>query len=223
MTTNAVVVANGYERHGDAPLAARRRDVPVRRARSATPPNADAARWFVREVFPAVRAHRPDARVRIVGGGEHHVSDLASIEGVERARPGRRHRRRARRRRRSRSCRSASGSGTRLKVVEALANRLPLVATTLGVEGIDVVDGRHALLADDAESFAARLPPPARRTGAPAAIADEGEALWDERYRWSTIRHDLADLARFGSAQAPETESRTTAGEWRKNCSTSRS
>ena len=80
-------------------------------------------------------------------------------------------------------------------------------------EGIDVVDGRHALLADDADGFAEAcmrlLDEPAVRV----SIADAGEALWDERYRWSRIRHDLADLARRVAGGQLEAESRTTAGE----------
>ena len=57
------------------------------------------------------------------------------------------------------------GSGTRLKVVEALANRLPVVTTTVGCEGIDVVDGRSALIADDAAGFAAACVRLLDRTG----------------------------------------------------------
>jgi glycosyltransferase involved in cell wall biosynthesis len=206
---NASAIANGYERSGDAPA---RRDGATFLFVGALgyPPNADAARWFVREVFPAVRARRSDAQVRIVGREPQLVHDLAEVDGVE-----------VLGRVPDMAVELAGatvavvpirfGSGTRLKVVEALANRLPLVATTIGVEGIDVVDGQHALLADDAEGFARAclrlLEEPALRS----AIADEGESLWDERYRWSTIRRDLAALVtRVGQ---PETESRTTAGE----------
>jgi glycosyltransferase involved in cell wall biosynthesis len=45
-------------------------------------------------------------------------------------------------------------SGTRFKILEAGACKVPLVSTTLGAEGIPVVDGEHILIADDPMSFA---------------------------------------------------------------------
>jgi glycosyltransferase involved in cell wall biosynthesis len=210
---NAHVIANGYERTTEPP---RERDGATFLFVGALgyPPNADAVRWFVREVLPAVREHRPEATVRIVGGGEASVRDLADRPGVEVlgrvADIG------------TELARATvavvpirSGSGTRLKVVEALANRLPVVATTVGVEGIDVVDGVHALVADDAGSFGAACRRLLDRPELRVALADSGERLWEERYRWSAIRRDLGQLvgAVVAGGQAPGIGSRTTAGE----------
>jgi glycosyltransferase involved in cell wall biosynthesis len=165
------------------------------------PPNADAVRWFVHEVLGDIRRSAPDVVLRVVGGGESAIADLRDIDGLEvlgrvadlqaeldaatvAVVPIR------------------SGSGTRLKVLEALANRLPVVSTTLGAEGIDVVDGVHALIADDAGALARaclRLVDDAELRG---ELADAGEQLWVERYQWSRIRGELAELvARV--AQAP--------------------
>jgi polysaccharide biosynthesis protein PslH len=47
------------------------------------------------------------------------------------------------------------GGGTRVKILESFAHRVPVVSTSLGAEGLDVEDGVHLLLADDAEQFAA--------------------------------------------------------------------
>ena len=49
---------------------------------------------------------------------------------------------------------SRSGGGTRLKVLNALARGLPVVATPEGAEGLDAVEGQHLLVAPDAESMA---------------------------------------------------------------------
>ena len=46
------------------------------------------------------------------------------------------------------------GSGTRLKILESFAHRVPVVSTTIGADGLDVRDGVHLLLADTAEDFA---------------------------------------------------------------------
>jgi glycosyltransferase involved in cell wall biosynthesis len=50
-----------------------------------------------------------------------------------------------------------SGGGTRIKLVEALAHGRPTVTTTKAAEGVDVVAGRHALVADDPAGFAAAV------------------------------------------------------------------
>jgi len=47
-----------------------------------------------------------------------------------------------------------SGGGTRLKVIEALARRVPIVATSFGCAGLGMVHGKHALIAESAELFA---------------------------------------------------------------------
>ena len=46
------------------------------------------------------------------------------------------------------------GGGTRIKIYEAMGMERAVVSTTIGAEGLDVVDGEHILLADDPQSFA---------------------------------------------------------------------
>jgi glycosyltransferase involved in cell wall biosynthesis len=48
-----------------------------------------------------------------------------------------------------------AGGGTRIKILEAFAARVPVVASRIGAEGLAVRDGRHLLLADDASGLAA--------------------------------------------------------------------
>jgi glycosyltransferase involved in cell wall biosynthesis len=59
------------------------------------------------------------------------------------------------------------GSGTRIKIMEAFAHRVPVVSTTLGAEGLDAEPGVHLLTADSAPGLAAAcahlLQDPARR------------------------------------------------------------
>lgn len=47
-----------------------------------------------------------------------------------------------------------AGAGTRLKALEAFASKLPVVSTQLGIEGFDVKDGQHVLIAETPEEFA---------------------------------------------------------------------
>ncbi len=190
---NAVVVGNGYDRVA-APPAQRSGARMLFVGALGYPPNADAVRWFARDVLPLIRRHVPDATFRVVGGGESAVSEVAGLAGVEIA---------GRVADLQQELDSAvievvplrSGSGTRLKVIEALANRLPMASTRLGVEGIDVADRSHVLIGDSAEQLAAACVEllgdvPLRRR-----LAAAGEALWDDRYRWSVMRDALATLA----------------------------
>jgi glycosyltransferase involved in cell wall biosynthesis len=86
-------------------------------------------------------------------------------------------------------------SGTRLKILEALAHRIPVVSTTIGAEGLGLEAGRQLLVADDAESFARAcvraLTEPALRT----RLADEGEAAFLEHHQWSEARDRIRTLA----------------------------
>lgn len=196
---NAVVVPNGYELAWEPAdhVAVADPEAPVFLfvGLMSYDPNIDGARWFARDVFPAVRARVPGARVRIVGRRAELVGDLASLPGVEVVGdveslepemagadvvvvPLR------------------SGAGTRLKVVEAMANRLPMVSTTIGCEGIDVRHGEHLLIGDDARRFAEHCVTLATDPEQRGALIEAAAVRYDERYRWSTIRATVADLAR---------------------------
>ena len=92
------------------------------------------------------------------------------------------------------------GSGTRGKILEALAYERAVVTTTPGVGGLELSDGEGFVLADDAERFAAQL---ARLVAAPderAALARRGRAAVLERYDWSAVAGDL--LAAWSSRTA---------------------
>ncbi len=82
------------------------------------------------------------------------------------------------------------GGGTRLKIYEAMAAGVPVVATTVGAEGLAVTSGRDIALADTPEAFAARclelLDSPERA----ARQASSALALVTERFSWAQVgRH----------------------------------
>jgi glycosyltransferase involved in cell wall biosynthesis len=157
-------------------------------------PNTEAVEWFVREVLPAVRRSVPEARVRIVGRGADRVEWVRNVDGVDLVGPvdsladelGRA---------------DVSivpirvGAGTRLKVVEALANHLPLVTTSVGCEGIEVRDGVDALIVDDVDGFARACVSLLTDGRLRQRLADAGAEQFAERYDWDGIEASVAQLA----------------------------
>ncbi len=114
-------------------------------------PNRQGLAWFVREVMPLLR-ERVALSVDVVGPGQRDaalpgVNHLGRVEDLapcyERAHAA--------------VVPLLAGGGSRLKVLEALAHGVPLVSTSVGVEGFDLVDGEHAMIADDAQGLANRL------------------------------------------------------------------
>jgi glycosyltransferase involved in cell wall biosynthesis len=174
-------------------------------------PNTEAVEWFVREVLPRVRAQVPDACVRIVGRGAERVAWAAEVPGVQLV--GAVPELAAELDRADVSIVPIRvGAGTRLKVVEALANRLPLVTTTVGCEGIDVRNGHDALIADDAASFAGACVRLLSDGALRQRLADAGAELFARRYDWDGIEATVAELAR-STVRAAQERSRSTAGE----------
>jgi glycosyltransferase involved in cell wall biosynthesis len=116
-------------------------------------PNVDGALWLGRKVWPLVRAARPDARLLLVGRQPAPaVRDLAApdveVAGtVPNVQP---FLARAR-------CSLAplhAGGGSRLKILESLAAGRPVVATSVGAEGLGDLVGHGIVVADDPPSFA---------------------------------------------------------------------
>lgn len=161
----------------------------------ATVPNVDGLLYFVREIWPRILAGRPGAKFLIVGAKP--APELRALEGsgvsivgpVDDLRPY--------------LSRAAVvvvplrlGSGTRLKILESWAMARPVVSTSLGAEGLRSVAGRHLLIADDSEEFAAAVlrilnePELATRLGA------AGRVLVSESYSWHGTAESLAAFFR---------------------------
>jgi glycosyltransferase involved in cell wall biosynthesis len=191
------VVANGYP-EVDRPVGRLEVGEPPTVVFQGTlryPPNADAARVLVREIGPALRELVPGARIRLVGTTAPALESLADPPAVTLVGqvddiadelavadlvvvPVR------------------FGSGTRLKVLEAFAHRVPVVSTTLGAEGLGAEDGVHLLVADRAPDIAracARLLGDVARRQALTARAHE---LFVEHYAEGVVARRVGAVAR---------------------------
>lgn len=174
-------------------------------------PNSEAVEWFVREVLPTVRRSVPDATLRVVGRGAERVAWVDDEAGVELLGPVGDLVAEI-----SRADVSVVpirvGAGTRLKVVEALAHRLPLVTTTVGCEGIEVRDGVHALIEDRSDAFARACVRLLTDGSLRQRLADAGAELFAANYDWDGIEAAVAQLA-VDTVRAAQERSRNTAGE----------
>ncbi|MFT8247079.1 glycosyltransferase family 4 protein [Roseomonas sp. BN140053] len=94
------------------------------------------------------------------------------------------------------------GSGTRIKILEAMAYGRPVVSTPLGAEGMELEHGRHLLLADTMSSFAAVLGRLAEDPALGRDLAAQAREFQQERYTPSAINVAMAELIERGTANA---------------------
>jgi len=158
-------------------------------------PNIDGVQWFVREVLPLIHRRQPDCSLAIVGRkAPASIRRLAEqnptiqVTGtVPDVRPwlwGSR----------VSIVPLRIGGGTRLKIYEAMAARIPVVSTTIGAEGLDVRDGDTIHIADQPEDLAERCLSLLDDPGARHRMA---ASAWDEvaaRCSWDAVSHRFERL-----------------------------
>lgn len=119
-------------------------------------PNYEALYWFVNKVLPRVREKEPRARLIVIGAEPPPRHSLPQADAIELT--GFVEDIRAPLARYSVFvCPILSGSGVRVKLLEAFASGIPVVSTRLGAEGLASKDGEICALADQAEEFAGRV------------------------------------------------------------------
>lgn len=155
-------------------------------------PNREGIGYFVEQILPLIVARRPDTKLWIVGPGADQLMTLRGpnieVTGfVDQIGP---------------YIESAAavvvplrlGGGTRLKIVEAMAKGKAIVSTRIGAEGIDVIDGRHALLADEPQAFADQVERVLASRELAASLGRAARQLAVEHYSWPAV---VSRLERF--------------------------
>jgi len=151
------------------------------------PPNIDAVRFLACHILPALRVRIPEARLTVVGEGAPSVlrefSGRDDMELVGRASSLLPYYQDAR----VAVVPLRAGGGTRLKILEAMALGRPVVSTPLGCEGLAVEDGKHLLVANDAEGFAAAVMRLLTDRALVARLTGEARTLVERDYDWTGI------------------------------------
>jgi glycosyltransferase involved in cell wall biosynthesis len=194
---HGVTVSNTYEPPG-AGARVRGGEEPLRilfQGRLDWPSNGDAAQWLVEEIAPAIRSKFPTLQIDLVGKPSPRILALSHHPGVHAhgfvpsMAP---------------YLESADlmvapirvGSGSRIKILEAFANHIPVVATSIAAEGLACVNEVHLEIADTAADIARQcirlLADESRRQ----QLAQSAYQLYCERYRASyaveSVRHAIA-------------------------------
>ncbi|WP_348640522.1 glycosyltransferase family 4 protein [Nitratireductor sp. XY-223] len=158
-------------------------------------PNVDAIDMLLHRIWPRVRSQFPDLRLVIAGRnpkrrirrwieaqeGVELIADPPSLGEVYDA------------------CDAVVvplrlGGGSRLKVLEALAVGLPVIATAKAVEGLDLVEGRHWLRAETPEDCVAALRKLGRDQPLRERLIGEGRALIGERFTERALEQTLTPI-----------------------------
>jgi glycosyltransferase involved in cell wall biosynthesis len=153
------------------------------------PPNADGIRWFLNEVFPLIRKNDPDVSLTVIGKNPpQDFLDLAAREEetirvtgyVESLVP----------------YLEASalmvvpvraGGGMRVRILEAFAYAMPVVTTTVGLEGINAVPGQDVLVADSEIDFANQVNQLLENPSLREKLSTNGRNLAESKYDWQVV------------------------------------
>ena len=157
-------------------------------------PNEDAVGFFADEVLPRIQECVPDVKFSIVGGNPSaRVEKLAERKGivvtgrVPEIKP---------------YFAEATvfvvplriGSGTRLKILEALAMGKAIVSTSVGAEGLDLKDGEEIFIADESTVFADAVTRLLTDASLRREIGEKGRARVERDYDWRSIGEKLHQL-----------------------------
>lgn len=172
-------------------------------------PNREALDWFIHHVWPRIVDARPETRLVIIGSDpppRHSLPDVGHVEMIGFVDDVRD----ALARYAVFICPILTGSGVRVKLLEAFAAGIPVVSTTIGAEGLCRHDGDTCLLADSPDAFAAQtlklLDAPAEASELAARARRHVVDEWD----MATITRKLAGSYREAIAEKRSSNTRLT-------------
>lgn len=155
-------------------------------------PGGAAVRYFYEDIFPRIRENYPEMQFVAVGQSPSaHLQSIARRDPnliltgrVDDVRPY--------------VARSKvfvvplrSGSGTRLKILSAMAMGVPVVSTSIGAEGLNVTHGENILIADKAETFSEAVVQLLHNQGFADYVSQNARKLVEETYSWPVVWENL--------------------------------
>ena len=158
-------------------------------------PNIDGLNWFVEEIYPELIALKPDCQTSIVGRrparsvvraivGKENINLHPDVPEIQPYLNGAR----------VMMVPLRIGGGSRLKILEAMAAKIPVVSTSKGAEGLAVKDGDNIIIEDNPKRFVAALVQIIQDDNLYRKLTESGRKLIDARYSWEKAARPLAEL-----------------------------
>ncbi|MBI2955201.1 MAG: glycosyltransferase [Chloroflexi bacterium] len=161
-------------------------------------PNVEALLFFCRKIYPMIKEQVPEVRLTVAGkGASAAVLELSADPSIDLMgfvpdlRP----------------CYQShaafvapitTGAGVRVKILEAMAAGIPVIATSLGAEGIECEPGRDLLIADDPAEFAARAVRLLSDEHLGITMANRARVVVETNYDWRIIARNFEAVCREG-------------------------
>jgi glycosyltransferase involved in cell wall biosynthesis len=162
------------------------------------PPNADGIRWFINEVFPLIRQRVPDSTLTIIGKNPPQdflaieaenpsvikvtgfVPDLTPylMESALMVVPVR------------------AGGGMRVRILEAFAYAMPIVTTTIGLEGIQATHEKDVLVSDNTIDYANTTIRLLENKFLQDKLSKNGRKLAEKKYDWQVVLKQMDEVYR---------------------------
>ena len=158
-------------------------------------PNIDGIFYFVNEILPLIKKEIPAAKFYIVGQSpsakiralsgadvivtgfvedikQYYLNSAVAVSPIR------------------------FGAGTLNKILEPLALGVPVVATSMGIEGLDLTIGKDILVADRPHAFARHVVRVMKEPAYRDSLGKEGMAIVRRRYNWDAIVKSLENIYR---------------------------
>jgi len=156
-------------------------------------PNRDALEFFCDRILPAIRTLTSDVPVRWIGRATDEEQQLyrdrfgIELTGyVEDVRPLMR----------QAACHIVplrTGGGTRLKILNSWAMGKPVVATSVGCEGLEAIDGTNILIRDNPSDFAIAVRAVLENPRLAQRLVDGARETVDRLYSWDVVGRELIE------------------------------
>lgn len=152
--------------------------------------NQDAVRFLVKDIFPLIKKSTPQVRLVIVGRQptkeikKYAREDIKILENITDIRQ-------AYQQADLLLAPIRAGSGTKFKIIEALASGLPVITTSVGIEGINAVDGCQVIVRDDSQALALAAIDLFNDFSLRQKLSRQGRQVVEKEYNWSLIVNKL--------------------------------
>ena len=154
-------------------------------------PNVEAMKFFLSSIFPEIVANKPDIQLAVVGkvcnfieidpafkqniDSLGFVDDLSELYSTSRIV----------------ICPLLSGSGTKIKLQEAMTYAIPIVTTRTGASGLSLKDGMNAFITDEPDLYAQRILSLLKEPTLAQKVSEEVAITFENQYSISSIYSKL--------------------------------